>query len=423
MSFTFKWEHFDQEHVYTRAKELLTDALNKGQKPPIIVDRIDVQDLSLGDVPPKLEILDIGDLGVDRFRGIFKLNYEGNASLTFATKIQANPLNIVTQNAPDFSFPKIVGAANSFPMPLTLTLSDIRMSGIIILVYSRAKGLTLVFRNDPLESIRVSSTFDALPGIAKFVQVQIENLIRTLFREELPGILHKLSQRWTTSHSFQPPEIFIDNKSNNELDAKTLNRQLINPFAIPADVALDNPSPEFSHSNMLKLASLSANQKTLNIFTPSIPDVIYRSSLESYERRRLPAYHASAALNLDSFISSNRCHDIIQKQLCSPRKVANIKPKRRVIKLRKPVAEQAEKADDGQFSETPASTPTETAMAPVTPANITIDEPSNAEPAVVLTASADQNTERQEKIAKRFFMSNAALQHEDVPPPYAAYAA
>ena len=59
---------------------MLTTALNKSPKPPIIVDDILVNELNLGSVPPELEILEIGDLAEDRFRGIFKMCYSGAIS-------------------------------------------------------------------------------------------------------------------------------------------------------------------------------------------------------------------------------------------------------------------------------------------------------------------------------------------------------
>jgi len=67
---------------------MLTTALNKSLKPPIIVDDILVNELNLGSVPPELEILEIGDLAEDRFRGIFKMCYSGDAFLTLKTRVQ-----------------------------------------------------------------------------------------------------------------------------------------------------------------------------------------------------------------------------------------------------------------------------------------------------------------------------------------------
>jgi len=90
MAFNFNWTPLStsSSEFYTRAKDLLTTALNKAPKPPIIVDDIYVEELNLGSTAPELEILEIGDLAEDRFRGIFKVSYGGNAVLTLKTKVQ-----------------------------------------------------------------------------------------------------------------------------------------------------------------------------------------------------------------------------------------------------------------------------------------------------------------------------------------------
>ena len=94
MAFTFNWSPLTADSLfYDRAKELLTTALNKSPKPPIIVDDILVSDLNLGSVPPELEILEVGDLADDRFRGIFKMCYSGDAFLTLKTRVQVRELD------------------------------------------------------------------------------------------------------------------------------------------------------------------------------------------------------------------------------------------------------------------------------------------------------------------------------------------
>ena len=91
MAFNFNWSPLTADaSFYIRAQELLTTALNKSPKPPIIVDDILVNELNLGSVPPDLEILEIGDLAEDRFRGIFKMCYSGDAFLTLKTRVQAS---------------------------------------------------------------------------------------------------------------------------------------------------------------------------------------------------------------------------------------------------------------------------------------------------------------------------------------------
>lgn len=112
MAFNFNWSPLTADAgFYSRAQELLTTALNKSPKPPIIVDDILVNELNLGHVPPDLEILEIGDLAEDRFRGIFKMSYNGDAFLTLKTKVQANPLNTYLVTRPMFASPQPLAAA------------------------------------------------------------------------------------------------------------------------------------------------------------------------------------------------------------------------------------------------------------------------------------------------------------------------
>jgi hypothetical protein len=47
MSFTFKWPRFS-EQFHAEARQMLENALNKGNKPPIIADKIEVVELEMG---------------------------------------------------------------------------------------------------------------------------------------------------------------------------------------------------------------------------------------------------------------------------------------------------------------------------------------------------------------------------------------
>lgn len=95
MAFNFNWNPLTADSdFYSRAKDLLTTALNKSPKPPIIVSDILVTELNLGTTPPELEILEIGDLADDRFRGIFKMQYSGDAFLTLQTRVQVSKVSL-----------------------------------------------------------------------------------------------------------------------------------------------------------------------------------------------------------------------------------------------------------------------------------------------------------------------------------------
>ncbi|KAJ1676656.1 ERMES complex subunit, partial [Spiromyces aspiralis] len=55
--------------------------------------------------------------------------------------------------------------------------------------------ITLVFKNDPLVSIEVHSTFDSVPSVRRNLQRDIEETLRSMFQEELPSIVHEMSVR------------------------------------------------------------------------------------------------------------------------------------------------------------------------------------------------------------------------------------
>ncbi|KAK8176321.1 hypothetical protein BC567DRAFT_295946 [Phyllosticta citribraziliensis] len=307
MAFNFNWSPLIADT--SRAREMLTAALNKSPKPPIIVDDIIVTELNLGAVPPELEILEIGDLAEDRFRGIFKMTYSGDAFLTLKTRVQANPLNTYLSTKPSFASPQPLAAADGLTIPLQITLSDIRLSGFVILVFSRHKGLTLVFRNDPLESLKVSSTFDSIPFVRDYLQKEIEKQLRVLFMEDLPAILHRLSLRLWSPEYQEMDEKVINTKSNSG----TSTPAPVDPFASPPQYPIDaygNPlddsqisnlslDPEaeihasFSQKNLLRLAALNDSNRTLSLFTPSIRDAVFRAWAGSAERAEPSTPHIS----------------------------------------------------------------------------------------------------------------------------------
>lgn len=300
MAFNFNWSPLTADALfYERAKELLTNALNRnGPRPAIIVDDILVSELNLGDVPPELEIVEIGDLAEDRFRGTFKMQYQGDAVLSLKTRVQANPLNTYLMTRSSFASPQPLAAATGLTIPLQITLSDIRLSGFITLVFSRQKGLTIVFKDDPLESLRVSSTFDSIPFVANYLQKEIEGQLRILLRDELPAIIHRLSlQLWApeqqarTERELGGPttpkdEIIVDPLASPPQDPVDSSGNVLGPSEIAA-LSLDSSVEThslFSQKNLIRLATLTDSHRTLSLFTPSIRDAVFRAWTGPLER-------------------------------------------------------------------------------------------------------------------------------------------
>lgn len=274
MSFKVNWRSLETDDLSSWTKELLTGALNSGERPNILASDISIKDLSFGKDAPNFEILEIGELERDRFRGIFKVSYEGDFSLTLHTKVQANPLNIHHSNSLDrevglvpFITPDFALSSENFALPLDLKLSDLKINGIGIIVFSQSKGLTLVFKNDPLDSIAVSSTFDTVQVLATFLQNQIEKQIRDLFRETLPTLIHQVSIKYLSVDTVD--EMKPAFTKSLETDA--------------ADTTMDSFA-EYSFQNLHKIMFLYNSRETLALDIPKFKNIFQRSHLDKYNK-------------------------------------------------------------------------------------------------------------------------------------------
>ena len=197
-------------------------------------------------------------------------------------------MNTYLSSKPTFTSPQPLAAAAGLTIPLSITLSEIKLSGFIILVFSKQKGLTLVFRNDPLESLKVSSTFDSIQFVRDYLQKTIEGQLRTLMMDELPAIIHRLSLRL-----FCPDQLPREEETPKETDYEAV----VDPFTNLPEEAVDSTGHVldaneiasmsferaselqslFSQKNLLRLAALRDSHRTLSLFTPGIRDVMFRA--------------------------------------------------------------------------------------------------------------------------------------------------
>lgn len=189
MSFQFNWPEFDKEFV-EETKRSLTTVLNQGPKPLTIADRIEVTDLSFGHQAPDIEVLSIVDLSENTFRATFKICYDGDAYLKFRTKVQANPISL-TERKHSSRIMKRMGflaAHEPLVVPMDVTIQDIKFAGILN-VHIRGGDspiLDVHFKNDPLQSVRISSTFDDFASARQLVQGMVEGQLRNFLTVELP---------------------------------------------------------------------------------------------------------------------------------------------------------------------------------------------------------------------------------------------
>jgi mitochondrial distribution and morphology protein 34 len=215
-------------------------------------------------------------------------------------------LNTYLSTRPTFGSPEPLFAASGLTIPLKITLSDIKLSAFIILVFSKQKGVTLVFRNDPLESLKVSSTFDSISFVRNYLQNEIEGQLRTLLMDEVPAIIHRLSLRLLVPEyrDNEDAELAREAEDSKQEDAP------VDPFASPpqdpvdinghildanqiASLSLDSSTEVqslFSRKNLLRLAALSDSSHTLSLFSPNLREVVYRAWAGPLERGEMAEF-------------------------------------------------------------------------------------------------------------------------------------
>lgn len=146
----------------------------------------------------------------------------------------------------------------------------------------------------------MSSTFDAIPFVRDYLQKEIEGQLRTLLMDEVPVIIHRLSQRlWVPEYREKE-----DNELAHGRQEPTTEEKPVDPLASPpqdpvdvsgnrldatqiAALTLDSGSEMhalFSQKNLLRLGALTDSHRTLSLFTPGIRDVVFRAWAGPTER-------------------------------------------------------------------------------------------------------------------------------------------
>ena len=109
----------------------------------------------------------------------------------------------------------MLSAHKPLVVPMLLKISQLRLRGIMTLVVDQWRGVTLSFKNDPLESVQVNSTFDDLTSVKKTLQNEIEKHLRELFVEELPALIHTLSLKQMGLREQSVEEVLLRKSSHH----------------------------------------------------------------------------------------------------------------------------------------------------------------------------------------------------------------
>ncbi|KAF2070037.1 hypothetical protein CYY_008645 [Polysphondylium violaceum] len=232
MSFKLSWGNFDNNFI-ENLKNTLTDTLNNGPPIPNITDKLSVYNLVLGDLAPQVELLEI-DPSKDKLTFVFKFKYQGNALLELRTNVQANPvylgssLNIKSKREKNMLKNLRLGPASKpHVIPLSIVIKDIDFEGVLSVSIVNAK-IEASFKEDPLKSINIVTSFDEFPPAAAFIKSLVEGQLRDFIMKEFPTIVGSITiplpaspdsspvySSTQTTPSFTPPSSLTQQTENS----------------------------------------------------------------------------------------------------------------------------------------------------------------------------------------------------------------
>lgn len=169
---------------------------------------------------------------------------------------------------PRHTRPSILAADRPLVVPMLLRISDLKLRGIVVLVVSKTKGITLVFKNDPLESIVVSSTFDSITSVRNFLQREIEKQLRNLFQEDLPVMIHNLSLRYLQSEQEKQKKQQREERLKQQRLERIKKRRMTTsspPMSVISDPVRYSSNPQSPMPlDILSMPDLNINSSQIN---------------------------------------------------------------------------------------------------------------------------------------------------------------
>lgn len=171
----------------------------------------------------------------------------------------------------------MLAAKQPLVVPMLLRLSHFKLNSYVVLVVSKQKGITIVFKTDPLQHVDINSTFDSIAVIQKFIQREIEGQLRQMFREDLPGIIHRLSQQWLKAKVEAP-----------YLSKRTVS-QAPRPFSLYEPTSPVFPSPLSAPAYSVAAPSVFGNRRPRSV-----------SGLSTTSHRSAPKPLPTPAMGLES---------------------------------------------------------------------------------------------------------------------------
>jgi len=182
MSVQFDWSILSNKEVIQSIRCQLNQLANS-DKNADKVGTMHITELNFGVQSPEIELVDVHDLSDSKVKTSFTFHYEGDATITFYSRVELNPLFSKRKaGARGREHMGVFDAHSSLTAPLSITLSHFRLEGKVVMGFEKPY-LTVSLKNEALKDVIVNSSFDgcsAAPMVASVVRKNLMSAFKGL---------------------------------------------------------------------------------------------------------------------------------------------------------------------------------------------------------------------------------------------------
>lgn len=178
MALSFDWNALKNKDIVQRIRHKINESINSNENADV-VGSMHITEINFGSQPPELEITEFHDITTNKIKTAFSFYYEGDASITFYTRVELNPL-VSTMKTIGSQAREEMGVLNShlsLTAPIYITLSHFQLEGKVVLSYEQPY-LFISLKNEALKKVKVNSSFDGCSASSAVARAVHQNLIK-----------------------------------------------------------------------------------------------------------------------------------------------------------------------------------------------------------------------------------------------------
>lgn len=237
MSFEFPgWPRADSERtsINSFCQDLLQDAIDSATDlPNFLLGRIKIVEVDLGIVPPKVQIMDLSELSIDRVKGMAGVEYRGDGRVSIECCLLNNTEN--THESSTFLTSWWPWSSSSSPPLVRITVSSLVIDALFNISVTLSdleeekqtigpnEGVSIAFLSDPLESVVISTSFDSIPIVNEMARNLVEHLIRWFLNEKLALEIWDMSRKMMKSIPHDLRSMLRSFKNDNQINKEDSN--------------------------------------------------------------------------------------------------------------------------------------------------------------------------------------------------------